>query len=138
MDKQTRRSFIASAVVLTAGAVSASALPTFTMETKSKKQLAHHVFFWLKNADSVEDRNKLIEGLKTLSKIETVKKLHIGIPASVEKRDVVDASYQVSELMFFDDIEGQNAYQVHPIHKDFIKNYGHLWSKVVVYDAMEV
>lgn len=137
MKKQTRRSFIATAVTLSASVAAASALP-IPMETKEKKQLAHHVFFWLKNPDSVEDRNKLIEGLKTLKKIETVKKLHIGVPAAVEKRDVIDASYQVSELMFFDDVEGQNQYQIHPLHKKFIQDYGHLWSKVVVYDAMEV
>jgi hypothetical protein len=138
MKKQTRRKFIASAVALTATAVTASALPIISMETKNKKQLAHHVFFWLKNADSIEDRNKLIEGLNTLRKIESIKKLIIGIPASVEKRDVVDNSYQVSELMFFDNVEGQNAYQVHPLHKKFIEDYGSLWQKVLVYDAMEV
>jgi hypothetical protein len=137
MKKQTRRTFLASAVALTAGATAASALP-ITMKTKEKKQLAHHVFFWLKNADSLEDRKKLIEGLETLRKIETVKKLHIGIPASTEKRDVVDSSYHVSELMFFDDVEGQNVYQVHPLHKKFVADYGHLWAKVIVYDAIEV
>jgi hypothetical protein len=138
MENQTRRTFIATAVALTAGAATASALPIISMETKEKKQLAHHVFFWLKNPDSSADRDKLIEGLKTLKKIETIRKLHIGVPASTEKRDVVDNSYQVSELMFFDDVEGQNVYQVHPIHKKFIEDCSHLWSKVVVYDVMEV
>jgi len=138
MKKQTRRTFIASAAVLTAGAITTSALPLTTMETKNKKQLTHHVFFWLKNPDSKEDVNKLIEGLKTLRKIETVKKLHIGVPASTEKRDVVDNSYQVSELMFFDDVEGQDIYQVHPLHEKFIADCGHLWSKVVVYDSIDV
>jgi hypothetical protein len=108
------------------------------MDTKNKKQLTHHVFFWLKNPDSKDDRNKLIEGLQSLRKIETVKKLHIGVPASTEKRDVVDNSYQVSELMFFDDVEGQNVYQVHPLHQKFVEEYSHLWSKVVVYDSLEV
>lgn len=138
MEKQSRRTFIASAVALTASAVTASALPTIPMDKKDKKQLAHHVFFWLKNPDSTADRDKLIEGLRTLARIETIRKLHIGVPASVEKRDVVDSSYHVSELMFFDDVEGQNAYQVHPIHQKFISDCSHLWSKVVVYDAMEV
>jgi hypothetical protein len=105
---------------------------------KEKKQLAHHALFWLKNPGSVEDRDKLVEGVKTLAKIETVKKLHVGILAATEKRDVVDTSWQVSELMFFDDLAGQAAYQTHQVHLDFIKNYGHLWQKVVVYDAMEV
>ena len=138
MEKQSRRTFIASAVALTASAVTAFALPTIPMDKKDKKQLAHHVFFWLKNPDSTTDRDKLIEGLRTLAKIETIKKLHIGIPASTEKRDVVDNSYHVSELMFFDNVEGQNTYQVHPVHQKFIADYGHLWSKVLVYDTMEV
>jgi hypothetical protein len=138
MEKQSRRTFIASAAVLTASAVTAAALPTLPMDTKDKKQLAHHAFFWLKNPDSTADRDKLIEGLRTLAKVETIKKLHIGIPASVEKRDVVDNSYHVSELMLFDSVEGQNIYQTHPIHQKFIADYGHLWAKVVVYDAMEV
>jgi hypothetical protein len=135
MKKQTRRTFVATAAAMGASAA-ASAMPT--MEQKNKKQLAHHVFFWLKNPDSKEDQQKLIEGLRTLSKIESIKKLHIGIPAATEKRAVVDNSYQVSELMFFDDLEGQNAYQVHPVHKKFAEEYSHLWEKVLVYDSIDV
>lgn len=102
------------------------------------KRLAHHVFFWLKNPASVEDRDKLIEGIRTLSAIETVRGMHVGVVASTEKRDVVDNSWQVSELLFFDDLAGQSVYQTHPVHLAFVKNYSHLWAKVLVYDAMEV
>jgi hypothetical protein len=101
------------------------------------KQLVHHVFFWLKNRDSKEDLTKLLEGLRGLGNIETVRKLHIGVPADTEKRDVVDASYSASELMFFDDTAGQKVYQDHPIHKKFVERYGHLWEKVIVYDSMD-
>jgi hypothetical protein len=135
MKKQTRRKFIATTAAVTAGAA-AFGLPT--MQTKNKKQLVHHVFFWLKNPNSKEDLNKLLEGLRTLEKIETIRKLHIGVPASTEKRPVVDSSYSASELMFFDDLEGQKTYQDHPIHQKFIENCSHLWDKVIVYDAMEV
>lgn len=114
----------------------ATAMPT--MEPKNKRQLTHHVFFWLKNPDSKEDLNKLIEGLRTLQKIESIKKLHIGVPASTEKRDVVDSSFSVSELMFFDDVQGQNIYQEHPIHKQFVEQCSHLWAKVIVYDSIDV
>lgn len=138
MKKSSRRKFILTSAAVTAGAVAMPAFPFSTMDTKQKKQLTHHVFFWLKNPDSIDDRNKLIEGLKKLRKIETVKNLHIGVPASTEKRDVVDNSYQVSELMFFDDVEGQNVYQVHPLHTKFVEECSHLWSKVVVYDSLEV
>ncbi len=98
--------------------------------------VAHQVYFWLKNPDSKEDQQKLIEGIKTLAAIPQVKGLHIGVPASTEKRDVVDNTYAASELLFFATVEDEQAYQVHPIHQAFIKNYSHLWSKVVVYDSI--
>lgn len=134
MKKQTRRTFVASAVTLGASAA-ASAM---TMETKDKKQLVHHVFFWLKNPDSKEDLTKLLEGLQTLRKIETIRKMHIGVPASTEKRPVIDSSYHASELMFFDDLAGQKVYQDHAIHQKFIADCSHLWDKVVVYDSLDV
>jgi hypothetical protein len=135
MEKQTRRTFVASAVALGTSAA-ANAMPT--METKDKKQIVHHVFFWLKNPDSKADLAKLLEGLQTLRKIETIRKMNIGVPASTEKRDVVDSSYHASELMFFDDLEGQKVYQDHPIHQKFIADCSHLWDRVIVYDSLDV
>lgn len=137
MTKQSRRKFVASAAALTAGTV-ATAMTTATFEKKKKMQVTHHVFFWLKNRDSKEDRDTLIEGLRTLRGIKTVRKLHIGIPASTEERPVVDSSYSVSELMFFDDVAGQDAYQSDPIHLQFVEKYSHLWEKVIVYDSINV
>ena len=134
---QTRRQFITTTLALTTGIV-ATAKSLTSMQTKTKKQLAHHVFFWLKNPTSKEDLNKLIEGLKTLEKIETIRSLHIGVPAATEPRPVVDASYSASELMIFDDLAGQQVYQDHPIHKKFVADCGHLWDKVVVYDSVDV
>lgn len=134
MEKQTRRTFVASAAALGVS-TAASALPVMK---EKKKQVVHHVFFWLKNRDSKEDLTKLLEGLKTLEKIESIKKMHIGVPASTEQRPVVDSSYSASELMFFDDVAGQEAYQVHPIHKKFVEQCSHLWEKVIVYDSIDV
>jgi hypothetical protein len=135
MEKQTRRTFVASAIALGASAA-ATAMPT--MDKQDKKQLVHHVYFWLKNRDSKDDLNKLIEGLNSLKKINQLKLAKIGIPASTEKRDVVDNSYSISWLNFFDDVQGQNEYQVHPIHLSFVENYKHLWEKVVVYDSQDL
>lgn len=108
------------------------------MASGKHKSLAHHVFFWLKNPASTADRDQLIEGLRTLAGIETVREIHIGLPAGTEARGVIDNSWQVSELLFFSDLEGESTYQNHPIHQAFIKNCSHLWEKVVVYDAMAV
>lgn len=97
-------------------------------------QIIHHVFFWLNNPDSESDKQQLIEGLNTLGSIDEVKVLLVGTPASTIKREVVDNSFDVSELMIFESVEAQDAYQVHPIHTEFVENYSHLWERVVVYD----
>jgi hypothetical protein len=101
-------------------------------------KLVHHVFFWLKNPDSKEDLDRLLAGIRTLAAIETVRGLHVGVPASTEKRAVIESSYSASELMLFDDVEGENAYQVHPIHQKFIADCSHLWSRVTVFDSVAV
>jgi hypothetical protein len=126
----TRRTFMAAAA--TVAATNAGASPAVSAIPK----LVHHVFFWLKNPDSKDDLARLLQGLRTLSKIETVRASHFGLPASTEKRDVVDNSYSVSEILFFDDLEGQKVYQDHPVHKKFVEDCAHLWERVVVYDAI--
>lgn len=132
----SRRKFIASSAAVLAGSA-VSGIETEAAQ-KGKYPLVHHVFFWLKNPGSKEDRDKIIAGLKTLRKIEAIKELRIGVVASTEKRDVVDNSWGVSELMFFEDLAGQATYQTHPIHQQFIKDCSHLWDKVIVYDAIDV
>lgn len=134
MKITNRRKFILSTALLGVG-LAARSSPTKHLK---KKQLAHHVFFWLNNPESKVDLQQLIEGIKTLKKIETVNQLHVGVLADTEKREVIDTSWSVSELLFFDDLAGQSVYQTHPIHLAFVKKYSHLWSKVVVYDALEV
>ena len=126
----SRRTFIAAAA--TVAATSAGASPAVNTYPK----LVHHVFFWLKNPGSREDLSKLLAGLRTLTAIETVRGAHFGVPASTEKRDVVDNSFSASEMLFFDDLAGQKAYQDHPVHKQFVADCSHLWERVVVYDAV--
>jgi hypothetical protein len=130
--KTSRRAFLGTTALATA-----ASLTSFASKPK-KPMLAHHVFFWLKNPASLEDRTKLIEGLKTLRSIESIREIHIGLPADTEKRPVVENSYSVSELMFFDDVAGQNIYQEHPIHKKFVENCSALWDKVIVFDSVDV
>jgi hypothetical protein len=137
--KTNRRKFIATAATVAAGTAVASAMPSIIKTTNmtNRYPIVHHALFWLKNPDSKEDRDKLVAGVKSLGKIETIKELHVGVVASTEKREVIDNSWGVSEVMFFADIEGQATYQNHPIHQEFIKTHGHLWAKVIVYDAVD-
>ena len=97
----------------------------------------HHVFFWLKNPDSKEDLSALVEGLHKLSHVKTIRQFHIGKPADTS-RAVIETSYSVSWCLFFDNSKDQDSYQVDPIHLNFVKECSHLWSKVVVYDSIDL
>ena len=150
MKPSNRRKFIGAAAAAGAGlyAGKAAAMPgakagaadtaAANLISAGRPPIVHHVFFWLNDPSSTADRDKLVEGLKTLAKIPLIKELYVGILANTEKRDVVDASWQVSELMFFDDLTSQASYQQHPIHLEFVKSCSHLWKKVVVYDVQNV
>lgn len=128
----TRRTFLAATAAVAATHAGAATV------TSTHPKLVHHVFFWLKNPESKEDLAKLLAGLRTLTKIESVRSAHFGVPASTEKRDVVDNSFSASEILYFDDTAGQKIYQDHPVHQKFVADCSHLWSKVIVYDAIAV
>jgi len=100
------------------------------------RQMIHHVYFTLKNPGSAQDKQLLKEGLHSLAAIAEVKHLIIGEPAPTFDREVIASDWHVSEVIFFDSVADQDAYQVDPVHQLFVTNYSHLWSKVVVYDIL--
>lgn len=128
MKEQSRRAFVKSSVVAGLGA----GLP----HTAAAKELfVHHVYFYLKNPNSAEDKAKLLEGLNKLAKVPTIKFVHIGTPATTN-RDVIVRDYNYSWLCFFDSLEDEEVYQKHPIHLKFVEDYSALWEKVAVYDSV--
>ncbi len=133
MPSFDRRILLSGGLAAVSGVSSATAA-----EAPGSPILIHHVFFWLKNAGSKADRDQLIAGLNSLRGVDVIQQLHIGAPASTEKRDVVDNSYDVSEPMVFKSVEDQKTYQDHPLHQAFVRDCGHLWRKVVVYDSISV
>ncbi len=122
------------------GMAAAAGLFTFSgnnqIEMTEKNIFIHHVYFWLKNSESKEDRQALIKGLQDLSKIDYIKLSHIGVPADTN-RDVVERTYAVSWLLFFKNKEDEERYQSDPVHLKFIETCKHLWEKVVVYDTVD-
>ncbi len=133
MTSHTRRSFLKVASALPLAAV------PVTVESKPKGMkniFVHHVYFWLKNPGSEADRAKLVEGLTKLTAVKSLKSWHIGVPAGTS-RDVIDASYAISWLTIFKNKAAEAAYQVDPVHLAFVKDYAHLWNKVVVYDSVD-
>ncbi len=101
-----------------------------------KNSFVHHVYFWLKNPDSKEDLQKLVEGLQALSVVKEIKAFHIGKPAPTN-REVIDSSYAVSWLNVFETEEDERIYQSHPLHLKFIADCSMLWQKVIVYDSLQ-
>lgn len=133
MNNNQRRKFIRTAAALSAVPMIGSVLSFSAKEQTSG--LAHQVYFWLKDPNSREDRSKLIEGLNTLRAVKTVRSLIIGTVGSTAPRDVIDRTWNVSALSMFENAAAEAQYQVDPIHLAFVKNYGHLWSKVRIYDS---
>lgn len=127
----TRRKFVKNISI-------ASIVPFSFIKTNNimaKEIFIHHVYFRLKNPTSEADKTKLIEGLEKLSKVPTIRMFHIGTPAATN-RSVVEKSYSVSWLCFFDNLEDEEIYQQHPIHLKFVEDCSPLWEKVVVYDSV--
>ena len=102
-----------------------------------KETLVHHVFFWLKNPNNATDKSILLAGLETLTTIPNIKLIQIASPANTN-RAVIENTYDVSWLLFFDNEKDEAVYQKHPLHLKFVEDCKHLWEKVVVYDSVGV
>ncbi|RCW38407.1 Dabb family protein [Marinilabilia salmonicolor] len=134
-----RRTFLkkAAATIGLAGLASHSLKAQQPMKPLSNI-LIHHVYFWLKNPEDMEVRKQFERALKKLVTIDEIKSYHIGVPASTEERDVVDHSYTYSLMVIFDNKKNQDIYQKHPIHLKFVENNEQLWTRVKVYDSVDI
>ena len=95
----------------------------------------HSVFFWLVNPDSSEDFDQIKSGLLALKDTELALSINVGIPAANETRPILDKSYSIALNLVFKCVEDEMAYQIHPLHHQFISECKHLWTEVKVYDV---
>jgi hypothetical protein len=96
----------------------------------------HVVYFWLHQPDDPDQREAFETALKAfLANSRYAKTRFIGRPPKAT-RDVVDDSFTYSMIVTFESAGAQAAYQEEQAHLDFIAGAGHLWKKVVVYDAL--
>jgi hypothetical protein len=137
-NKLGRREFIGKSVAGAAGAgMLTAASCAAPAETGLGKNFVHHVFFWLKQPLTPENKTKFENALKELVTIEVIMDYHIGVPASTS-RDVIDGTYSYSVLTINKSKEDQDIYQTHPKHLKFIEDCQDLWEKVVVYDSISI
>lgn len=112
-------------------------IPKTSMAAQTNnKVFTHHVLFWLKNPNDAAVRQKFENALKELVTIDTILAKHIGTPAST-RREVVDSSYTYSLLLTFKSKSDHDSYQIHPDHDKF-RAYKDMWSKIVIYDSVEL
>lgn len=104
----------------------------------SQGNFAHIVFFWLKNPDNKEHRTSFEASLtKFINASKYIQTKHIGTPAATD-RAVIDSSYTYCLMLTFANKSDQDAYQIEPVHKQFIAESAELWEKVVVYDSENI
>jgi hypothetical protein len=95
----------------------------------------HAVYFWLKQGTGGAARQQLIDDCtRLLGKVPSVRHLWVGKPA-MTPRPVVDNSYDVGLCVVFDDTAGHDAYQVHPLHLEFVDRNGSTFGRVQIYDT---
>lgn len=110
-----------------------AATESVAVEQATDPGLVHVVYFWAKDSISADERQQLEAGLKNLANIKSVRRLFVGKPAKTTNRAVVDNTFDYSLQIWFDDVQGHDAYQIDPIHTELVKMKD-LWSKVVVRD----
>lgn len=93
----------------------------------------HSVYFWLRNDLTREERARFVDGVNSLTDIESVAHGHVGTPASTD-RPIIDRSYSYGLVVAFEDEAAHDAYQVDPIHDRFRDECGDLWNDVKIYD----
>jgi hypothetical protein len=93
----------------------------------------HCVYFWLRHDLSEQEHARFIDGVTSLTTIESVRQAHVGTPASTD-RPVIDRTYSYALVVVFDGDKGHDEYQGHPVHDAFRRGSADLWTQVKIYD----
>ncbi len=98
--------------------------------------LVHTILFWLRKDLQDDQLNQFQAGLEKLKAIKSASAIYIGSPAKTGPRPgVIVDSYDFCLTVIFENIESHDAYQIDPIHKEFIETFSSYWEQVRVYDA---
>ncbi len=107
---QNRRNFLSKIGIAALAAPFLSSFKNKSNSNKMKNVFLHHVYFWLNNPASIEDRDKLAEGLTKLATVKSIKDFHIGKPADTN-RDVIERGYAISWFVQFADFSRETQRQ---------------------------
>ncbi|GEM46744.1 Dabb family protein [Deinococcus cellulosilyticus] len=96
----------------------------------------HSVYFWLKPALSAQDHQTFLEGIASLTEIETVAHGYWGKPAATD-RPIIEKGYSYGLVLVFKDQEAHDAYQVDPVHDLFRERCSPFWNRVTIFDTVQ-
>lgn len=103
---------------------------------KKEPQVAHMVFFTLKDKSPAAQKNLVAACNKYLSKHEGEVYYSAGTRATEFDRAVNDQEFDVALHIVFANKTAHDGYQVHKRHKQFIAENKDNWKKVRVFDSL--
>ncbi len=101
----------------------------------AETQVAHMVFFKLKESSAEAKQNLVASCDKFLSKHEGCVYYSAGVLAQDLDRDVNDRDFDVALHIVFENRAAHDEYQTHPRHLMFIKENKATWAGVRVFDS---
>ncbi|MEQ9299916.1 MAG: Dabb family protein [Cyclobacteriaceae bacterium] len=137
MKETKRRSFVKKSALGFAGWLGLSSFSK-SQAGSLGGDFVHTVYFWMKAPEDTPSNTLFTTNLRIfLDAVDVIQSYHIGVPANTP-RDVVDNSYSFALIVTFTDKAAHDVYQEHAIHKKFIADTQHLWTKVQIYDSIGV
>ncbi len=111
-------------------------MPTATFAASAEPQLAHMVYFTLKDK-SPEAKKKLVDACKKyLAKHPGTVFFAAGTLCEELDREVNDRAFDVGLHLVFKDKASHDKYQDAPLHLQFIEENKSNWEKVRVFDSV--
>ncbi len=95
----------------------------------------HNVYFWLEPSLTEEQKSAFEQGLAALGDIDVVSSGAWAKPAATPVRPVTQNTFDYHLVLEFENVDQHNAYQVHPDHDVFVKNFSPWFREVRVFDA---
>jgi Stress responsive A/B Barrel Domain len=133
--KKTRKTLILGCFLAVGAVVLAASLSVGSTKAAQGPQLAHMVYFKLKDSSGA-NRAKLSAACKLfLSGHEGTVSFATGTLAGDFNRDVNDRDFDVSLHLVFINKEAHDKYHEHPRHLKFIDENKDNWEKVRVFDS---
>jgi quinol monooxygenase YgiN len=95
----------------------------------------HAVYFWLRPDLTAEEQAQFVAGLERLKTITSAEQCYVGVPAATD-RPVIERSYTYALVLVFTDEAQHDAYQVDPVHQQFVAECKPLWASVRIFDSV--